>query len=82
MYHFKCEAGSYDIQVFANKRESLKRLVRKAIKICVGPEGLSFVMREYPSDYDTDGAEDFTWLSGKDFILLDGMEVVWVEGQK
>lgn len=80
MYHFDCEAGNWTIQVFAKKKSSLKGLVRKAIRSCIGADGLAYVMREYPSDFDTSNAEEFAWIDGKDFILLDGKEVMWVEG--
>ena len=80
MYHFQCDAGNWTIQCFAKKQESLKKMVRKAIRSCIGADGLAYVMREYPSDFDTEGAEEFPWIDGKDFILLDSKEVMWVEG--
>lgn len=76
MFYFNCEAGSWTIQCFARKKSSLKKMVRDAVRSCIGPDGLAHVMREYPSDFDTSEAQDFSWIDGKDFTLLDCMEVV------
>ena len=80
MFQFNCQAANYSVQCFANEKKALKPMVRRALKACAGTEGRAFAMREFPSDYDTREAQEMPWIEGRDFIILDEMEVLWVKG--